>query len=200
MKTATEAKTALTLDAKAPEYLIAAADLADAREALRRIEAVPNGMVSRNADHAAEVAEKSRTGAGPLITNGQALRRGTGSGFEVIYKRCSCDGFDVECFHDPTESPYTPADITKAEKAVKTAEIAVAEYAKVLADTPAAFDAFANAREAGAAFVWWPMEQNRDPRRYRFRGQPISDEKVAEMGHHSLRHGIEVGGIIEVPS
>jgi hypothetical protein len=199
MKTATEAKMDLTLEAKSPEYLIAAADLADARKALNGLSGVPAGMVSRNADHAAEVAEKQRTG-NPLITNGDALRRGSGSGFEVIYRAaCRCDGTS-ECVHDPRTPPYSADAIAAAEKAVKAAEKAVKDAAATLAATDPAFDAFANAREVGAKFVWWPMEQNRDPRRYRFRGQPISDEKVAEMGHHSLRHGIEVGGIIEVPS
>jgi hypothetical protein len=189
----------MELPTKSPAYLTAQADLKDARTDLRRLSGVPAGMVSRNADHAAEVAEKSRTGAGPLITNGQALRRGTGSGFEIVYRRCSCDGFEPECFHDPTESPYTAADIAKAEKAVKAAEKAVAEYAATLAETPAAFDAFANAREAGAMYVWWPQDIHRDPRKFHYRGQPLTADELTNLGPHSLRRAITNGAVIEVP-
>jgi hypothetical protein len=187
----------LTLDVKTPGYLIAQADLASARTTLRRLERQPGDMVSRNAENFAEVTAADRSGH-TLKTTGQIVDRGNGSGFEVIRKACACDG-TTTCRHDPRVPPYSSDDIAAAEKAVVKAEKALEKAAATLADTPSSFDAFANARESNSRFVWWPQDRDRDPRRFRFRGQPITDDEVAGMGPHSLRRAITLGAILEVP-
>jgi hypothetical protein len=188
----------LTLDVKTPDYLIAQADLASARTTLRRLERQPGDMVSRNAEHFAEVTAADITG-NTLKTNGQVLDRGNGSGYAVTFRACACDG-TTECLHDPRVPPYSAADIAKAEKAVVKARKAVAKAAATLADTPVAWDAFAAARDAGATHVWWPQDERRDPRRYRTRGQPVSPEELAALGPRKLNHEIQAGGIVQVPT
>ena len=188
----------MTLEAPAPEWLAARIDAAEARRVVKGRQGALEMMESENRLHADEVAQKSRTG-NRLITNGTAARQGGGFGAEVIYRRCQCSGFPPsECHHDPTESPYSAeiieagrAAIVKAEKALKVAE-------KRLAGVDTSFDVFANARENGARYVWWPLDRNRDPRKYRHRGQPLTDADVQALGPHRLRQAVNSGGVVEV--
>lgn len=194
------AQTTLTLDAIAPAYLEARADAAEARRKLRGLQLVSKSMASQNTDHAAEVAAADRTG-NALITNGQAARRGSGSGCEVIYRACSHSGFPPdECECDPRTPPFSDADIRDAEKAINDAEEALKAAETTLDATPSSFDAFAAAREAGATHVWWPMDRNVDPRLRRYQGQPVTVEEVQALGAHAMNRGVQAGGIIEVPS
>ena len=191
----------LTLEAPAPAWLEARIDAADARKVVRSRQESLEMMESTNRLHADEVAAKSRTGGGPLITNGTAAARGSGSGFEVVYYRCQCSGFPPsECHHDPTESPY-PADIIAAGRAaIDKAETALEDAEATLADTPASFDCFAAAKAENARYIWWPMDQRRDPRLYRHRGQIVTQTELTGLGPHGLRHAIAKGGILEVDS
>jgi hypothetical protein len=189
--------TIMELKAVDPAYLIARADTEAARKTLRSTKTNAELMASKNVEHADEVAKKSRSGS-PMATNGQIHRRGTGSGFEVIYTRCRCDGFSEECTHDPREAPYSDDDLITAGKAIAKAEKALKAAEKNLDATPHALDAFANAREAGARYVYWPIEKFVDPRIRHWQGQPIPDPDLATLGPHELRRGIDNGSIIEV--
>jgi hypothetical protein len=186
----------MTLPTVSPDYLIVRSDTDMARKTLRSAKARLEIMESRNDEHAHEV-RNSRSGS-PLITNGQALRRGSGSGFEVIHKRCRCDGFPEECTHDPREAPHSDADVAAAEKAITTAEKTLEAEEANLSETPHAFDAFANAREAGSRYVFWPLAKFVDPRRQRWQGQPVTDEDLAALGPHGLRQALTAGDLIEV--
>ena len=189
--------TIMELKAVDPAYLEAKTDTEKARKTLRSAKARAEIMESENERHADEVAKKSRSGS-PLITNGQALRRGSGSGFDVVHSRCRCDGFPDECTHDPREAPYSSADLADAGKAIGKAEKALSVAETNLAATPHAFDAFANAREAGSRYVWWPLQKFVDPRKQRWQGLPLTDSDLADLGPHELRLGINAGSIIEV--
>jgi hypothetical protein len=187
----------MELTTVAPDYLIARADCEAARKTLRSTKTNAELMAERNVEHADEVARNGRSGY-PLITNGQALRRGSGSGFAVVYTRCRCDGFPEECAHDPREAPYSDDALAAADKAIAKAEKALKAAETNLTATPHALDAFANAREAGARYVYWPIEKFVDPRIRHWQGQPIPDPDLATLGPRELRRGIDAGSIIEV--
>ena len=187
--------TIMELKAVDPAYLEAKTDTDAARTAHRRAKARAEIMESKNVKHAEEVARNSD---GRLATNGQILRFGSGSGFDVIYSRCRCDGVEQECTHDPREAPYSAADLKAAGKAIGKAEKALEAAETNLAATPHALDAFTNARDNGAEYVWWPLVKFVDPRRQRWQGQPVTTEELAALGPHGLRHGIADGSIIEV--
>jgi hypothetical protein len=187
----------MKLKTVAPAYLIARAGCDAAMKTLRSTKTNAELMASRNVEHADEVARKSRSGS-RLITNGQALRRGSGSGFVVVYTRCRCDGFPDECAHDPRDAPYSDDALAAADKAIAKAEKALEATETNLTARPHALDAFANAREAGARYVYWPIEKFVDPRIRHWQGQPIPDPDLATLGPHELRRGIDTGSIIEV--
>jgi hypothetical protein len=189
----------MELPTTAPAYLIAKVETAKATKALKAAQNRLAIMDSENERHGQEVAEKSRSGL-PLRTNQQVLRYGSGSGLEIVYSACRCADRDVECLHNPRRTPHSPADLAAVQDAIEKATEAFSMAEETLDSTDPSFDAFANARDVGAKFCWWPMDRYVDPRLRRWRGQPISDEKVLEIGPHSLQHGIQVGGIIEVPS
>ncbi len=100
---------------------------------------------------------------------------------------------------DPRVPPYSADAIAASVEAVTKAQEAVADAAATLAATDPAFDAFDAARAVGARFCWWPQETNRDPRRFHYQGQPLTDAEVTGLGPHSLRRAITNGAILEVP-
>jgi hypothetical protein len=189
--------TAMKLETSTPEFLAAKFDTGEARKELRVVRSRFEWMVSTNADHAEEVEKKSRKG-NPMLTNGQVHRRGTGSGFEVIYKRCRCDGFSEECTHDPRDAPCSEAQLTAAEADIGKAEARLAAAETRLASIEPSFDCLAAAREMGALYVWWPQDQNHDPRKYRYRGQPVLDTDVVAADPPELRRMLDAGAIVEV--
>jgi hypothetical protein len=189
----------MTLEAISPDYLIAKAECDKATKALKGAQGQLEMMGSGNDQHAKELAEKSRSGL-PMRTNQQILQYGSGSGYEIVYTACRCSDLVISCSHDPRMAPYSDAVLAAAEKRIVKAEKTLSRASATLADTPSSFDAFEHTRDVGARYCWWPNDVYVDPKLRRWRGQPISDEKVAEIGPHSLRHGIEVGGIVEVPT
>jgi hypothetical protein len=189
----------MTLEAISPEYMTARVECDKSRKELRASQIRLELMKSRNVDHAKEVAGKSRSGL-PMKTNQQILQYGSGSGYEIVYSACRCSVLDISCSHDPRMAPHSDADLAAAEKTIDKATKTLSKAEATLADTPSSFDCFEAARAQGNRYVWWPKDKYVDPKLRRWRGQPISDEKVAEMGHHSLHHGVQVGAIIEVPA
>ena len=191
----------MTLPALSPQYLIAQVERDKAKKALARIRGRLVYMEGQNEQHESEVKEKSRHNL-PLLTNAQALQRGNGSGFEIVHYRCKCEDLpgEPECLCNPRRSPFLPSDLEAVEDAISKAEAKVSKAEKTLEDTPSEFDAFANAREADARFCWWPADKYVDPRIRRFRGQPVTPEQMNALGPHGLNRGVQVGGIVEVPS
>jgi len=190
----------MELRARSPEWLAAKADVQIAnREASAATGRVQN-MERINGEHAAEIAEKARSGL-PLLTNGQVARRGAGMGVEVIYSRCSCSGFPPEdCAHDATDTPYPDKELAAAIATAAAAQKAVAEAIETLALAPQDVDVFAAAKTVGALYVWWPQETNVDPRKRRYRGQPATDAEIQSLGIHGIRKALADGGLIEVPA
>jgi hypothetical protein len=192
--------TAMELEALTPEYLTAKVDTDAARKRLRDARSRFGIMGSVNESHATEVSVKSRSGF-PMLTLGQTRLRGMGSGTETIYRRCKCDGFPPDaCSHDPREAPHSETDLKDAEAGIATAETRLAAAETRLASIEPSFDCLAAAREAGSMYVWWPMDKVRDPRRYHWRGQPVSDADVVASGPHELRRMLNAGAIVEVDS
>jgi hypothetical protein len=193
-------KTAMKLETLTPEFLAAKIDTDEARKRLRGARGRFAIMGSENESHAVEVGVKSRSGL-PMLTLGQTRLRGSGSGTETICTRCTCDGFPPDaCNHDPRESPHSETDLKDAETAIATAETRLAAAETKLASTDPSFDCLAAAREAGALYVWWPTDKFRDPRKYRWRGEPVSDADVVKSGPHELRRMLNAGAIVEVES
>lgn len=193
-------KTAMKLETHTPEYLAAKIDTDEARKRLRGARNRFDIMGSANESHATEVSVKSRSGL-PFLTVGQTRLRGNGSGYETIYRRCRCDGFPPDaCNHDPRESPHSETDLKDAETAISEAETGLAAAETKLASIEPSFDCLAAAREAGALYVWWPTDTFRDPRKHKWRGQPISDADVVKSGPQELRRMLNAGAIVEVES
>jgi hypothetical protein len=191
-------KTAMKLETLTPDYLAAKIDTDHARRHLRGVRSRFKTMGSVNESHATEISVKSRSGL-PMLTLGQTRLRGTGSGTDTIYTRRHCDGFPPDaCNHDPREWPYSDADLKDAETAIREAETRLAAAETRLASIEPSFDCLEAAREAGALYVWWPADKWRDPRRYRWRGQPVSDADVVAAGPRELRRMLNAGAIVEV--
>lgn len=189
-------KTKPTLDATSPAWLAAKADVAAARGALRSAEGGVEFREGANERHAEEVAKARRHDENvPLITSTQAAEY-TGGRAVVIYPRCRNDGH--LCDHDAADPPFTAADFKAARNAVTAAEGALTKAEKHLADTAPYFDAAAGAVDQDARFVWWPQNRLVDPRRFRWQGQPVTDEELAALGVHELRRLISAGAVIEV--
>ena len=195
--------TTMTLSALTPAYLTARVRVAAARQAVKNAEGRPEMMRAKNADHAAEVAEirrESRYPGGPrFLTAAQALARGSGSGYEIVYKRCSTHD-DHKCEHDPTDPPFTDDKIAEAEKQITAAKRALAKAGKRLAEEPPDFDVIGSAQQAGSRFVWWPPNRFADPTKQRYQGQPITDDELAELGVFELQRQVNLGQIVEIPT
>jgi hypothetical protein len=198
MTQTTDARTP-TLSSHSPEYLMATADRASAVKLVNARRQISKWMVGQNASHAEEVKEKSRSGL-PMKTNSQVLAYGSGSGFEIIHRRCNCDRGTAVCEHDPRTSPFDAEALEKAHGQLLEAEEALVEADRVLDETNPTFDVFAAARAAGAKWVWWPEAQRRDPRLYRYRGKPVTDDEVATVGVLELQRQVRMGRVVEVPS
>jgi hypothetical protein len=193
-------KTAMKLETLTPEFLAAKIDTDHARKRLRQARVRFGNMGSVNASHATEVNVKSRSGL-PMLTQGQTRLRGHGSGTETICTRCQCDGFPPDaCSHDPRESPYSETDLEEAETAIAEAETRLAATEARLASIEPSFDCLAAAREAGALYVWWRTDMFRDPRKHKWRGQPVSDADVVAAGPRELRRMLNAGAIVGVES
>ena len=189
------------LEALTPEYLTARVRFAGARQKAKAAEGRAPMMEAQNADHAAEVAEILRTSRYPggpkLITAAQALARGGGSGFEIVYKRCSThDGH--KCEHDPTSSPFTDDEIADAEKQVTATTKALARAEKMLATTDPTLDVVAACAAADSRYAWWPASRYVDPARFRYRGQPITDDELGDLGPFELQRLITIGEVVDV--
>ncbi len=194
--------TTMTLSALTPAYLTARVRVAEARQAVKRAQGRPEMMTAKNKDHAAEIAEIRRTSRYPggprFLTATQALARGSGSGYEIAYKRCSThDGH--KCEHDPTEAPFTDDEIADTEKQVTKAKRALAKAGKRLAEEPPDFDVIAAALQADARFVWWPPNRFADPTKQRYRGQPLTDQDETGLGVFELQRQVNLGQIVEIP-
>jgi len=190
-------ETTPTLSALRPEYLKAKVAIESARKALKAAEARPEIMTSRNRQHATEVTEIRRTSSGRLITNQQAHSRGGAYGASVVYRtRCRADGHD--CRHDPTEQPFADDEIEEAEKQITTAQRALTKATKALDAADPTLDVVAAAQQAGARFVWWPASRFLDPRKFRYRGLPITADELAEVGPIELQRLITAGEIVDV--
>ena len=107
----TETKAAPGTMALSAEYQLARVLTAEARTAAREAEGRTDWMRTRNTDHATEV---ERASGHRYLTNQQVKTRGSGSGFQVIYRtRCTADGHN--CHHDPLEQPFSDNEIAAAE-------------------------------------------------------------------------------------
>ncbi len=189
-----------TLEALRPDYLTARFDRDDARDAARSARGRADAMITRNDRHATEVARAERVSYGqPFVTNAYALAIGSGSGLTVIYSRCRHDD-PHDCDHDARSSPWSDKQIDAAYQAADDA----AQYAVAAADRfgdleeSASFDVADAARDAGARFCWWPSSRFVDPRRYQYRGQPITSAELDDLGPFELRRLLNDGGVVEV--
>lgn len=189
------------LEALTPEYLTARVRFAGARQKAKAAEGRAPMMKAQNADHAAEVAEILRTSRYPggpkLITAAQALARGGGSGFEIVYKRCSThDGHT--CEHDATMAPFGAEAIEEAERQTTKAKAALTRAEKALTTTDSTLDVVAACAEVGARYCWWPASRFVDPTRFRYRGKPITDDELADLGPLELQRLITLGEVVDV--
>lgn len=164
---------------------------AEARQGLRSARNRVEWMEGKNSRHADEVAKASRSGYPKLITNQQA-HIWTGGGATVIYRtRCSADGH--ACDHDPTEAPYSGAELDAATIDIEKDEQKLTAAEKALAQATASFDV-----AAGSRYAWWPLEIYVDPRKRRYQGQPISQAELDTLGPHELQRLITAGAVIEL--
>ncbi len=191
---ATKTKSKIELPTLNPAWLIAKADAKAAASAVTVAENRLSRMGDQNERHVVEVAKAK---SARLITNGRAELYGSGSGYDVIYSRCS-DG--PECEHDPREQPFSRKDIAASQKAIDKATTANAKAQTKLLTTSPDYDAFAAARSEGASHVWWPMDREVDPRLRRWQGKALTDDDIVALGPHELHRNVINGSIIEVPA
>jgi hypothetical protein len=71
-----------------------------------------------------------------------------------------------------------------------------AEQALIGVKDDASFDVGEACRKAGARYAWWPEDLYVDPRRHRYRGQPLTPEEVNEIGPMKLTRLIDAGAIV----
>jgi len=191
----------MTLEALSKEYLIARVDVAEARAAVKSAKGRVEIWEAKNAGHAKEVAEKRRESSYPggprFRTNQQVSMIGSGSGYEVIYSRCRHTG-DERCAHEATASPFTEDDIATGRKQITAAEKRLTKAETRLAGTLPTFDVVVEARKQGSRFVWWPASRFLDPRKFRYRGLPITADELAEVGPIELQRLITAGEIVDV--
>ena len=189
-----------TLEALRPDYLTARFDRDDARAAARAARGRADAMTARNEQHATEVARAERVSYGqPFVTNAFALALGSGSGLTVIYSRCRHDD-PHDCDHDAWSSPYSDDEIAEAYRLTDVADQDAAATRERFGDleASASFDVAVAARNAGARFVWWPASRFVDPRRYQYRGQPITAAELDKLGPFELRRLLNDGGVVEI--
>lgn len=188
------------LEALTSAYLIARVERDDARKAATSARGRAEAMVDKNARHGAEVARAERESYGEkFVTNAAVQVRGTGSGVRVIYSRCTHDN-PADCTHDARSSPWSEDQIADAYTAADAAaEVAVAAAADFRAlEAESSFNVADAATAEGARFAWWPDQRFVDPRRYRYRGQPVTAEEIDLIGPFELRRLINSGGVVEV--
>jgi len=188
------------LEALTRAYLIARVERDAARKAATSARGRAEAMVDRNAKHAAEIVRAERESYGEkFVTNAAVQVRGTGSGVRVIYSRCKHDD-PADCTHDARSSPWSEDQIadayTAADAAARVAVTAAADFQSL--EDSATFNVADAAADAGARFAWWPDQRFVDPRRYRYRGQPISAAELDLIGPFELRRLINSGGVLEV--
>ena len=192
----------MTLEALDREYLIARVDVAEARSALKSAKSRVEIWEATNVAHAREVADKrrkSRYPGGPRFrTTQQILMIGSGSGYEVIYGRCRHKHRDERCTHEATASPYTDDDLATALEQTTAAEKALTKAETRLAGTLPTFDVVVEARKVGSRYVWWPASKFLDPRKFRYRGKPITDDELAATGPMELQRLITIGEVLDV--
>lgn len=186
------------LTALTREYLDARARRFDAKAELRSLENALGRMEWQNEEHAADIADKASWSSRlPLITAARAFQLGSGSGYEVVYRRCPTDGHD--CDHRPEDPPYDAAALAEAAERVTAAKAKEAKAAKLqesLVDT-AVVDVAELAQ--GARYAWWSMNKYDDPAKTtRYRGAPVTDEQIIELGPLDLRRQLNDGSIVEV--
>jgi len=189
-----------TLEALSPTYLAARVERDDARDAARAFRGRAEGMTDRNELHARELARAERVSYGqPFVTNAFALARGTGSGLTVIYSRCRHDD-PHDCDHDARSSPWSDEQIAAAYDAADDAAQDAADAADRFGDLEqlASFNVADAARDAGSRFCWWPASRFVDPRRYQYRGQPITADELDDLGPFELRRLLNDGGVVEI--
>jgi len=189
-----------TLEALRPDYLAARQEHHDALKAARSARSIADGMIARNQKHAAEISQAERVSYGdPFVTNAYALAVGSGSGLTVIYSRCRHDD-PHECDHDARTSPWSDDQITAAYEATDAADQYAADAKERIAglEDSASFDVADAARDAGSRFVWWPPSRFVDPRRMRYRGQPMTAADLDELGPFELRRLLTSGEVVEV--
>ena len=71
-----------------------------------------------------------------------------------------------------------------------------AEQALIAVKDDASFDVGEACRRAGARYAWWPANLYVDPRRHRYRGQPLTPQEVDEIGPMKLTRLINIGAIV----
>ena len=80
-------------------------------------------------------------------------------------------------------------------RSVRVAEPEIATMPATPEDSKRVIDA---ARDAGSRFVWWPPSRYVDPRRMRYRGQPMTAADLDELGPFELRRLLTSGEVVEV--